>query len=77
MDPAVLNRLIDLAIVIGAGGLIILAFALIEWKIRQTQAWHRRHHERTQRRINQAANDWPINVQPIRRPVNLDLDRAA
>lgn len=77
LDPAVLNRLIDLATVIAIVGVAILALALVEWKIRQTRAWHNRDHRRTQRRINQAANDWPTNVQPIRPPVNHEFDKAA
>lgn len=76
-DPAVLTRLIDLAAILIGASVLIGAYQLIAWKLRQTRAWQNREHARMQRRILAAANDWPTNVQPIRRPVSLDLDKAA
>lgn len=74
MDIAVVNRLIDMACLLIGAATLIGAYQLIVWRFKLEE---RRKHRELRRRINRAAEDWPSNVQVIRRHVNHQFDKAA
>lgn len=77
MDPAVLNRIIDLAIAISVVAVALLAIHAIRWRI---QLEHRRRHRRFRRRVAECSGNGraeEINLCIVTRHVDEKIERVA